>query len=141
HQCRTATSEPAPWTRGCLNRLARLLARDGQNRTQRVVARKRAIVATPGDSINAEPVLRLIHVFFLMIRPPPRSTLFPYTTLFRSPQFRPQNGFIGQARKQYFNGVQHHPLRPDGVNGAAQPDEQPLQIILTGLFNLTPLDL
>src|SRR5206468_10976731 len=23
-------------------------------------------------------------VFFLMIRPPPRSTLFPYTTLFRS---------------------------------------------------------
>src|SRR5947207_7482909 len=25
-----------------------------------------------------------IRVFFLMIRPPPRSTLFPYTTLFRS---------------------------------------------------------
>src|SRR5688572_17695143 len=24
------------------------------------------------------------HFFFLMIRPPPRSTLFPYTTLFRS---------------------------------------------------------
>src|SRR3712207_8858845 len=27
-------------------------------------------------------------VFFLMIRRPPRSTLFPYTTLFRSPQAR-----------------------------------------------------
>src|SRR3712207_9585743 len=26
--------------------------------------------------------------FFLMIRRPPRSTLFPYTTLFRSPQSR-----------------------------------------------------
>src|SRR3712207_8146046 len=26
----------------------------------------------------------LFHVFFLMIRRPPRSTLFPYTTLFRS---------------------------------------------------------
>src|SRR5437867_7758783 len=26
--------------------------------------------------------------FFLMIRPPPRSTLFPYTTLFRSPADR-----------------------------------------------------
>ena len=26
------------------------------------------------------------HFFFLMIRRPPRSTLFPYTTLFRSPQ-------------------------------------------------------
>src|SRR6266700_7183937 len=28
--------------------------------------------------------LLLIFVFFLMIRRPPRSTLFPYTTLFRS---------------------------------------------------------
>src|SRR5437016_9985524 len=27
----------------------------------------------------------LLHFFFLMIRRPPRSTLFPYTTLFRSP--------------------------------------------------------
>src|SRR3712207_8712771 len=26
--------------------------------------------------------------FFLMIRRPPRSTLFPYTTLFRSPPYR-----------------------------------------------------
>src|SRR5258706_13971529 len=28
---------------------------------------------------------RCFHFFFLMIRRPPRSTLFPYTTLFRSP--------------------------------------------------------
>src|SRR5207245_11175175 len=28
--------------------------------------------------------LLLVRVFFLMIRRPPRSTLFPYTTLFRS---------------------------------------------------------
>src|SRR3712207_7899324 len=27
---------------------------------------------------------RVAHLFFLMIRRPPRSTLFPYTTLFRS---------------------------------------------------------
>src|SRR5690606_41653016 len=27
---------------------------------------------------------RCFHFFFLLIRPPPRSTLFPYTTLFRS---------------------------------------------------------
>src|SRR5438874_13261840 len=26
-----------------------------------------------------------LSVFFLLVRPPPRSTLFPYTTLFRSP--------------------------------------------------------
>src|SRR5256885_8310039 len=30
--------------------------------------------------------MRLIYFFFLMIRRPPRSTLFPYTTLFRSPR-------------------------------------------------------
>src|SRR3970282_1136902 len=30
-----------------------------------------------------------LHFFFLMIRRPPRSTLFPYTTLFRSPDVRP----------------------------------------------------
>src|SRR6266581_2667676 len=29
-------------------------------------------------------------VFFLMIRRPPRSPLFPYTTLFRSPRARPR---------------------------------------------------
>src|SRR5258708_34426901 len=28
--------------------------------------------------------LRILYFFFLMIRRPPRSTLFPYTTLFRS---------------------------------------------------------
>src|SRR5437660_9919539 len=30
------------------------------------------------------PYLRIPFFFFLLIRPPPRSTLFPYTTLFRS---------------------------------------------------------
>src|SRR6266581_8490718 len=30
--------------------------------------------------------LHLVFFFFLMIRRPPRSTLFPYTTLFRSPR-------------------------------------------------------
>src|ERR1043165_9483789 len=30
---------------------------------------------------------RAIYFFFLMIRRPPRSTLFPYTTLFRSPPY------------------------------------------------------
>src|SRR5256885_11477757 len=35
--------------------------------------------------------------FFLMIRRPPRSTLFPYTTLFRSVQSR-QSLCVGQGR-------------------------------------------
>src|SRR5690242_21093044 len=29
-------------------------------------------------------LLQLCYLFFVMLRPPPRSTLFPYTTLFRS---------------------------------------------------------
>src|SRR2546430_6438475 len=33
-------------------------------------------------------VVWVLFVFFLMIRRPPRSTLFPYTTLFRSPRRR-----------------------------------------------------
>src|SRR6266496_5028923 len=34
--------------------------------------------------------------FFLMIRRPPRSTLFPYTTLFRSPE---PSGYSGPYRR------------------------------------------
>src|SRR5207253_11369284 len=33
--------------------------------------------------------LPLLSFFFLMLRPPPTSTLFPYTTLFRSPRTPP----------------------------------------------------
>src|SRR5256885_9674817 len=36
--------------------------------------------------------------FFLMIRRPPRSTLFPYTTLFRSPDSDGPPGRPGEAR-------------------------------------------
>src|SRR2546427_5960920 len=35
--------------------------------------------------------------FFLMIRRPPRSTLFPYTTLFRSPTVSPRHPVTGPA--------------------------------------------
>src|SRR2546426_4680780 len=36
-----------------------------------------------------------ISFFFLMIRRPPRSTLFPYTTLFRSPRIEVLHGDQG----------------------------------------------
>src|SRR3712207_9395969 len=39
----------------------------------------------------------MIFFFFLMIRRPPRSTLFPYTTLFRSPD-------AAQRARAYFTG-------------------------------------
>src|SRR6266699_7325304 len=38
--------------------------------------------------------------FFLMIRRPPRSTLFPYTTLFRSPGWHADAGPRSQAADQ-----------------------------------------
>src|SRR6267154_5755561 len=46
-------------------------------------------------------------LFFLMIRRPPRSTLFPYTTLFRSPQHAP----AGTARVARGSGSGHLRLR------------------------------
>src|SRR5256885_12276617 len=48
--------------------------------------------------------------FFLMIRRPPRSTLFPYTTLFRSP--RRQRALIRPV-------LTGQPLHELGVGGAA----------------------
>src|SRR5205807_8787856 len=45
----------------------------------------RAPVSTAGDRYSHHRyLLEAIRVFFLVIRRPPRSTLFPYTTLFRS---------------------------------------------------------
>src|SRR5258708_37561753 len=40
--------------------------------------------ATSGVVFQSSSLFRIF--FFLMIRRPPRSTLFPYTTLFRSPR-------------------------------------------------------
>src|SRR2546427_5651918 len=56
--------------------------------------------------------LRFVLFFFLMIRRPPRSTLFPYTTLFRS-RIRP-------ARLRVQGGTRPDPARPEP--GAAWPE-------------------
>src|SRR5258706_8480822 len=40
----------------------------------------------------------VIFFFFLMIRRPPRSTLFPYTTLFRAPSGAQRGFFPGVSR-------------------------------------------
>src|SRR2546421_3381723 len=39
--------------------------------------------------------------FFLMIRRPPRSTLFPYTTLFRSQKETPKKGAVPKSNQVY----------------------------------------
>src|SRR2546430_12004072 len=43
-------------------------------------------------------ILTPCFLFFLMIRRPPRSTLFPYTTLFRSPSSCRRPGRSGSGR-------------------------------------------
>src|SRR3712207_7003407 len=56
--------------------------------------------------------------FFLMIRRPPRSTLFPYTTLFRS-----ERG-LRAARHDLTSAEPHPEARPDAVVlDLAQPDD------------------
>src|SRR6266568_9175819 len=62
----------------------------------------------------------MIYFFFLMIRPPPRSTLFPYTTLFRSRR-SPRAWTRGWASWRYRPEGQVR-LAPDAA--AAEPGEQ-----------------
>src|SRR3712207_6895294 len=51
----------------------------------------------------------LIVFFFLMIRRPPRSTLFPYTTLFRSLIFI-STDLVSQAGNKSIFGLVHRPV-------------------------------
>src|SRR5256885_11187892 len=54
--------------------------------------------------------------FFLMIRRPPRSTLFPYTTLFRSPLVREQGvGLSERLADIYQTRWPHEKIRVDVV--------------------------
>src|SRR5258708_34267427 len=68
------------------------------------------------------PDNRSLTVFFLMIRRPPRSTLFPYTTLFRSAslrhdagdRLRADLGLSGRRRRE-----QRHSVFGIGAQGCA----------------------
>src|SRR5687768_17893992 len=51
--------------------------------------------------------------FFLMIRRPPRSTLFPYTTLFRS---RAEFAAVIRRHIDFVVGARFDPLRRGNVN-------------------------
>src|SRR5256884_5899005 len=55
--------------------------------------------------------------FFLMIRRPPRSTLFPYTTLFRSPDFR----FLVRDRAGQFTASLAAVLADAGIEAVKIP--------------------
>src|SRR3712207_7207722 len=65
--------------------------------------------------------------FFLMIRRPPRSTLFPYTTLFRSQSAdRADGGQQAEAdctQPEPLPGVQHQ-HRPRGAEGDVEREDR-----------------
>src|SRR3712207_6898127 len=65
-----------------------------------------------------------IDVFFLMIRRPPRSTLFPYTTLFRSPAQGLAALVRGRDRRP-LGGQGHQRLERDRVTALRQQQDQP----------------
>src|SRR6266436_7836268 len=53
--------------------------------------------------------VRIGFFFFLMIRRPPRSTLFPYTTLFRSPEDASRSRpFRGRALRNFHRRSEEH---------------------------------
>src|SRR3712207_7659077 len=51
-------------------------------------------------------VVMLDTTFFLMIRRPPRSTLFPYTTLFRSPTLEHKQRFGDTSLRESIIGIE-----------------------------------
>src|SRR5260221_3209763 len=71
--------------------------------------RRSASSGCPAPSVNQSWLLPLcLNFFFLMIRRPPRSTLFPYTTLFRS---------IGFSHDDILRDVHQAPREVAGIRG------------------------
>src|SRR5687767_16030205 len=60
-----------------------------------------------------------------MIRRPPRSTLFPYTTLFRSPKFKANPNSLKVGDKVEIPGSQPEPLGQPQPGPQPQPNVQP----------------
>src|SRR2546421_2928410 len=61
-------------------------------------------------------------LFFLMIRRPPRSTLFPYTTLFRSPARRDLVLPVGRLHGAGLRRREVRPVQPPPVYRHDHPD-------------------
>ncbi len=48
---------------------------------------------------------------------------------------------VGQGGEQRLDGVQHHALRADLVDGGGEADEQTVQVVFAGLHDLAAIDL
>src|SRR3989339_1121168 len=73
---------------------------------------------SPSPSPVAYPIFSVVHAsfFFLMTRRPPRSPLFPYTTLFRSKRYhQPRrvagSGYKSRARRGRSQGLDRKSTR------------------------------
>src|SRR3712207_7760662 len=66
------------------------------------------------------PTRRSSSLFFLMIRRPPRSTLFPSTTLFRSPPRRRAGDGRGAAREAPRKRRLTHPGEPRALRAGEE---------------------
>src|SRR5438132_13422212 len=66
--------------------------------------------------IGQSPSNMLLYIFSLMIPPPPRSTLFPYTTLFRSSLDRTGGGSRAMTERQT---PRRQDAKPQGIDRRA----------------------
>src|SRR2546430_16486247 len=89
-----------------------------------------AHIARSATTSHFHSPIVLVIFFFLMIRRPPRSTLFPYTTLFRSAGEEPRarrEGIAADAgvaagadrRRGHEGAADHHQGRRPGLGGGA----------------------
>src|ERR1043165_9274785 len=82
----------------------------------------------------------LCFFFFLMIRRPPRSTLFPYTTLFRSHRAAQQVGAAERIAAQDLGDLHDLLLIDDHAVGVAQHRLEPWVRILDLLLAVLAVD-
>src|SRR5258708_36138582 len=68
--------------------------------------------------------------FFLMIRRPPRSTLFPYTTLFRSLAVQSDNRVAGVQASRRRGRVRRHARSEEHTSELQSPDHLVCRLLL-----------
>ena len=56
------------------------------------------------------------------------------------PELGPHDALVRKAGEERLDGVQDHALGADRVDHGAQTDEQALEVVFAGLFDLAPLD-
>ncbi len=53
----------------------------------------------------------------------------------------PYHGVVLEGREEDLDGVDRDPFRPDGVDGEAEPEEEPLEVEVAGLVNLAMVEM